>query len=108
MSTLEFEMPTYGYRCQTCNGEFDVWQRMTDQPVASCPACGGAGKRLFFPAGLVFKGSGFYVTDSRPAESNGSGDSGSKPTKPKKSETKTPSPSKSGESAGAASGSTSE
>ena len=57
-------MPTYGYRCE--NGhEFDMFQRMTDEPVASCPSCGAAGRRLFFPAGIVFKGSGFYKTDSR-------------------------------------------
>lgn len=68
-------MPTYGYRCQTCQREFDVWQRMSDEPVASCPTCGGSGKRLFFPAGLVFKGSGFYVTDNRRSSSgNGSGE----------------------------------
>ena len=77
-------MPTYGYRCQSCDKEFDVWQRMTDEAVASCPSCGGKGKRQFFPAGLVFKGSGFYVTDNRgsvpssSSSSNGSGDGGSK------------------------------
>ena len=101
-------MPTYGYRCQTCKREFDVWQRMTDEPRASCPTCGGDGKRLFFPAGLVFKGTGFYVTDSRRGSpSNGSSDPGSKPT-PKKSDSNTSTPAKSGESAGAKSGSPSE
>ena len=48
---------------------------MTDEPVAVCPTCGGAGRRLFFPAGIVFKGSGFYKTDSRKA-STGSSDTG--------------------------------
>ncbi len=62
-------MPTYGYRCQKCGQEFDVWQRMSDEPKADCPACGGAGKRLFFPAGIVFKGGGFYKTDSRKGSS---------------------------------------
>jgi putative FmdB family regulatory protein len=58
------EVPTYGYRCE--NGhEFDVFQRMSDEPVADCPRCGKRGRRLFFPAGIVFKGSGFYKTDSR-------------------------------------------
>lgn len=58
-------MPTYGYRCETCGTEFDLWQRMTDEAKADCPSCSGPGKRLFFPAGIVFKGSGFYKTDSR-------------------------------------------
>ena len=77
-------MPTYGYRCESCKQEFDVWQRMTDEPGAACPTCGGKGKRQFFPAGLVFKGSGFYVTDNRgsvpstSSSSNGSGEGGSK------------------------------
>ena len=107
-------MPTYGYRCQSCKREFDVLQRMSDEPVASCPTCGGSGKRLFFPAGLVFKGSGFYATDSRRSSggANGSGESGAKTTTTKKPESDSSSPSKStpksGESAGAASGSTSE
>ncbi len=75
-------MPTYGYRCEKCGQEFDVWQRMSDEPKADCPACGGAGKRLFFPAGIVFKGGGFYKTDSRkgsPSDgaSSKSSDSGS-------------------------------
>ncbi|HEX6538866.1 MAG TPA: FmdB family zinc ribbon protein [Candidatus Dormibacteraeota bacterium] len=107
-------MPTYGYRCQSCKREFDVWQRMSDEPVAACPTCGGGGKRLFFPAGLVFKGSGFYATDNRrsPAGANGSGDGGGKSAAAKKSESETSttpkSSPKSGESAGAASGSTTE
>jgi putative FmdB family regulatory protein len=58
-------VPTYGYRCQECGEEFDVWQRMSDEAKADCPKCGAAGKRLFFPAGIVFKGTGFYKTDSR-------------------------------------------
>ena len=81
-------MPTYGYRCNVCNGEFDVWQKMTDDAVAACPTCGGASRRLFFPAGIVFKGSGFYATDSRKAStasstpsSNGSGDTGGSSSK---------------------------
>lgn len=79
-------MPTYGYRCQACEREFDVWQRMTDEPKASCPTCGGSGKRLFFPAGLVFKGSGFYVTDNR--RGSGSNGSGATPKPESKSESK--------------------
>ena len=63
-------MPTYGYRCPKCTLEFDVWQRMTDEPEAECPTCGTAARRLFFPAGIVFKGAGFYKTDSRKSTSD--------------------------------------
>jgi putative FmdB family regulatory protein len=58
-------LPNYGYRCQSCQREFEVLQRMSDPPEAPCPECGGAGKRLFYPTGILFKGSGFYKTDSR-------------------------------------------
>ena len=57
-------MPTYGYRCPEGH-EFEVWQSMTDEAAADCPECGKAARRLFFPAGIVFKGTGFYKTDSR-------------------------------------------
>jgi putative FmdB family regulatory protein len=58
-------VPTYGYHCPDCDAEFEVLQRMTDPPTADCPRCGTPGRRLFFPTGIVFKGSGFYKTDSR-------------------------------------------
>jgi len=60
-------VPTYGYHCPRCQTEFEVLQRMTDDAAADCPHCGTPGRRLFFPAGIVFKGSGFYKTDSRRA-----------------------------------------
>ena len=60
-------MPTYGYHCPRCKTEFEVRRRMTDAPGADCPQCGTPSRRLFFPAGIVFKGSGFYKTDSRRA-----------------------------------------
>ena len=75
-------MPTYGYRCTACNAEFEVWQKMSDPAEAVCPSCGAAARRLFFPAGIVFKGTGFYATDNRPssgsspAKSNGSSKDG--------------------------------
>jgi putative FmdB family regulatory protein len=78
-------VPTYGYRCEQGH-EFDVWQRMSDEAKADCPVCGSAGKRLFFPAGIVFKGGGFYKTDSRKsstaasAGSDNSSSSGSSPS----------------------------
>ena len=62
-------MPTYGYRCTECGHEFDVLQRMSDEAGAACPVCKAKSRRLFFPAGIVFKGSGFYKTDSRSSSS---------------------------------------
>jgi|SRR6476469_7934448 putative FmdB family regulatory protein len=56
-------MPTYEYQCKSCNHRFEVWQKMTDEPLTVCPECNGAIRRILFPAGIVFKGSGFYKTD---------------------------------------------
>ena len=59
-------MPTYEYRCSECRHEFEKFQRMSDDPVAECPECGSqAERRLSGGAGLLFKGSGFYITDYR-------------------------------------------
>lgn len=56
-------MPTYEYLCQACSHRFETWQKMTDEPLTTCPECGSHIRRVFYPAGLVFKGSGFYKTD---------------------------------------------
>jgi putative FmdB family regulatory protein len=69
-------MPTYGYHCPRCQTDFEVLQRMTDEPGADCPTCGTRARRLFYPTGIVFKGSGFYKTDSRTPASAGAGGSG--------------------------------
>ncbi len=61
-------MPTYGYRCIDCKHEFSVFQAMKDDPISTCPECSGAVKRLLYPVGVVFKGSGWYITDSRKAD----------------------------------------
>ncbi len=59
------DMPTYEYRCPEGH-EFEVFQRMSDEPVAQCPTCGAQSERLISAgAGLLFKGSGFYITDYR-------------------------------------------
>ncbi len=59
-------MPTYEYRCTECRHEFEKFQRMSDEPVAECPNCSSrAERRLSGGAGLLFKGSGFYITDYR-------------------------------------------
>ena len=58
-------MPTYEYVCKTCGNRFEAWQKMTDEPLTECPNCHSEIHRVLFPAGVVFKGSGFYSTDSR-------------------------------------------
>ena len=57
-------MPTYEYRCHKC-GIFEIEKSIHDEPLKNCPECGGEVKRMINSAGIVFKGSGFYVTDYR-------------------------------------------
>ncbi len=64
-------MPTYKYRCKECDHEFEVRQRMSDNPLTECPKCGGSVRRVLGSVGVVFKGSGFYVTDNRSANGKG-------------------------------------
>ncbi|HEV1996574.1 MAG TPA: FmdB family zinc ribbon protein [Candidatus Dormibacteraeota bacterium] len=62
-------MPTYGYRCE--NGhEFEVYQAMSEAPLTKCQECGQPVRRIFYPVGIVFKGPGFYKTDSRGSSSS--------------------------------------
>jgi len=57
-------MPTYEYKCTKCNNHFELFQKITDSPVEVCPVCKGKVKKLISGgAGLIFKGSGFYITD---------------------------------------------
>src|SRR5688572_8230472 len=56
-------MPTYGYKCRECGHEFEVFQKMTDTPVAACEQCSGPVKKLLYPVGIQFVGSGFHVND---------------------------------------------
>ena len=59
-------MPTYEYRCPECGNEFEKFGRMSDPPVQECPSCHAqAQRKISGGAGLVFKGSGFYITDYR-------------------------------------------
>ena len=59
-------MPTYEYACQKCGYEFEKFQSMKDEPVKRCPKCKGkVVKKISTGAGLIFKGSGFYITDYR-------------------------------------------
>jgi putative FmdB family regulatory protein len=62
-------MPTYEYKCQECGHEFEKFQSMLEEPVKKCPVCKGRVKRLIGTgAGLIFKGSGFYITDYKKKE----------------------------------------
>lgn len=58
-------MPTYQYACTECGDRSEVVQRFSDDPLTVCSACGGKLRKIFSPVGIVFKGSGFYRTDSR-------------------------------------------
>ena len=62
-------MPTYQYTCTDCGEPVEAVQKFTDEPLSVCAVCGGRLRKVFSPVGIVFKGSGFYRTDSR----NGSG-----------------------------------
>jgi len=95
-------MPTYGYRCGSCGHQFEIVQRISEEPLTTCPKCQGKLSKMLYPVGISFKGSGFYSTDYKgagkdsAASSNGSSSSseGSGDSKPEakpesKSETKT-------------------
>jgi putative FmdB family regulatory protein len=68
-------MPTYEYECTACGQHIEVFQRITEEPLTTCGVCGGTLRKVFHPVGIVFKGSGFYATDSRstPAKKDGEG-----------------------------------
>jgi putative FmdB family regulatory protein len=69
-------VPTYQYACTDCGDRSEVVQRFTDDPLTVCSACGGKLRKVFSPVGIVFKGSGFYRTDSRNGSTVGAGKDG--------------------------------
>ncbi|KUI24410.1 FmdB family zinc ribbon protein [Mycobacterium sp. GA-2829] len=76
-------MPTYSYACTECGNRFDAVQAFSDDALTECPKCSGRLRKLFGKVGVVFKGSGFYRTDSRESaksSSNGSAKSSSEST----------------------------
>jgi len=102
-------MPTYEYACRDCGEDLEVVQSFSDEPLAVCPKCGGELRKVFRSVGIVFKGSGFYKTDSRSADTaakSASTTTDAKPAETKSGETKStesaPSESKSDTSAPAA------
>jgi len=74
-------MPVYEYECQACRHRFERKQSFSEEPVKVCPSCGGTTRKLLSRPAIVFKGSGWYITDSRPAPSESSSET--------KTETKT-------------------
>lgn len=58
-------MPTYDYACDDCGHRFEIRQSFTDDPLTLCPECSGHIRRVIHPSGIIFKGSGWYITDSR-------------------------------------------
>jgi putative FmdB family regulatory protein len=83
-------VPTYQYACTECDEQLEVRQSFTDDALTVCPRCEGRLRKIFNAVGVVFKGSGFYKTDSRKPEpsASGSGESGSKDSGSKDSSSK--------------------
>ena len=91
-------MPTYSYACTECDNRFDAVQAFTDDALTTCPQCSGRLRKLFNSVGVVFKGSGFYRTDSRD-----SGKSSASVSAEKSSSSESSGPSDAGSSASGAS-----
>jgi putative FmdB family regulatory protein len=69
-------VPTYQYTCTACREPLEAVQSFRDDPLTECPVCGGRLRKVYSSVGIVFKGSGFYRTDSRAAAGAGSGTEG--------------------------------
>ncbi len=108
-------MPTYQYQCTDCGEALEVVQAFTDDSLTECPNCGGRLRKLFNAVGIVFKGSGFYRTDSRSgssssvggSSSSSAGDSGSSTSTSSTPASTAGSPASSGSSGSSSSGSSS-
>jgi putative FmdB family regulatory protein len=85
-------VPTYQYACTECGGQFEAVQKFSDDPLTVHEACGGKLRKVFSPVGIVFKGSGFYRTDSRGGGTNSTvpsaADSGSSESSSSKQDSK--------------------
>jgi putative FmdB family regulatory protein len=98
-------VPTYSYACKECGHRFEARQGFTDPALTECPACSGPLRKLFNSVGVVFKGSGFYRTDSRSdasrrPKSGAATPSGPKPASPSESSSSSSSSSSSGSDGG--------
>ena len=76
-------MPTYEYACTECGEHTEVVRSFSDAPITTCTVCGGRLRKVFSPVGIVFKGSGFYRTDSRGKAARTDGDKAKKPAETK-------------------------
>lgn len=82
------DVPTYDYQCRNCGNTTEVIHSMLEEGPTTCEVCGGPLRRVLYPAGIIFKGSGFYKTDSRSSTSSAANSSPSKESsKPKGSTT---------------------
>lgn len=79
-------MPTYQYRCTDCGTDLEVVQKFTDEALTDCPECDGGLRKVYSAVGVVFKGSGFYKTDSR--DSSNPKDKAAKKSEPAQGESK--------------------
>ena len=93
-------MPTYQYACTACDERLEVVQKFSDDPLTECTVCGGRLRKVFSAAGIIFKGSGFYRTDSRGSgkSSSSTAANGSKKSDKKSETSKSESKSGSGDS----------
>jgi putative FmdB family regulatory protein len=83
-------VPTYEYACSSCGTHVEVFQRFNDEPLTECGVCGRPLRKVFHPAGILFKGSGFYATDSRTSRTkDAGGKSGGESSEAKPAEVKT-------------------
>ncbi|MFE9689002.1 FmdB family zinc ribbon protein [Micromonospora sp. NPDC005806] len=97
-------MPTYQYACTACGHQLEAVQSFSDEPLTECPACEGRLRKLFNSVGIVFKGSGFYRTDSRSSGSDTATSSAAKPAKSESSSNGSSSSTTNGSSASTSSG----
>jgi putative FmdB family regulatory protein len=74
-------MPIYEYECIHCSHRFEVKQSFKDKAEAECPECRATARRIFHPTPIIFKGSGFYITDHRPSVASEGGKGESETTK---------------------------
>jgi putative FmdB family regulatory protein len=102
LTTSEVLVPTYSYACTECGDRFDAIQAFSDAALTTCRKCDGRLRKLFGNVGVVFKGSGFYRTDSRAANGSSSSDSSSSSSSDKSSSSKSSDSSSSSSSSAAA------
>jgi putative FmdB family regulatory protein len=83
-------MPTYEYECQDCHQRLEAVQKFSDPALTVCPNCGGELRKVFSAVGIVFKGSGFYKTDSRGSSTSATPSPTPAPSAPTTETTATP------------------